>query len=100
MKLGASALVEPHQRKFTKASVVCFGCSSSIQWPESLTITTITLLAANFICSPNAAPRDLSPPMESTGIVNLVFDICSKSLAVCVHETKYCHDARIRPGRE
>ena len=58
------------------------------------------LLRLFLIWSPNASPKDLSPPIESTGIVNLVCDICAKSFAVCGHETKYSHDARIRPGRE
>src|SRR6266446_9397946 len=76
------------QRKFSSASVVSFGRSSEIQWPVSLNTTTLTSLATSFICSASSLPNDLSPPIDNTGIVNFVCEICAKSLASCGHEAK------------
>src|ERR1700739_468901 len=92
--------LEKVHKNFTKASIVCVGCSSIIQWPEFSTTTTLTSVATSFACSPNGTPNDLSPPIDSTGIVNLVLERSSKSLAACMNDTKYSQAARIRPGRE
>src|SRR5579864_3415940 len=60
------------QRNFSNASVVSFGCSSSTQCPVFFSTTTVASVATSVACCPSASPNDLSPPMVSTGMVNLV----------------------------
>ena len=60
------------QRNFCNASVVSFGCSSSTQCPVFFSTTTVASVATSLACCPSASPNDLSPPMVSTGMVNLV----------------------------
>src|SRR5439155_12106389 len=50
------------------AAMVASGCSSIIQWPEFLMITTVGLAEINLICAPSAAPLAFSPPIDATGI--------------------------------
>jgi hypothetical protein len=76
------------QRNLTIASVVSFGRSSRIQWPVSFKTTTVTSVATSFICAASSLPNDLSPPIDNTGIINFVWEICAKSLASCGHEAK------------
>ena len=37
-----------------------------------LSTTTVTLSATSFICSASSLPNDLSPPIDSTGMVSFV----------------------------
>jgi hypothetical protein len=60
------------QRNFCNASVVSFGRSSSTQCPVFFSTTTVASVATSLACCASASPNDLSPPMVSTGMVNLV----------------------------
>jgi hypothetical protein len=60
------------QRNFCNASVVSFGFSSSTQCPVFFSTMTVASVATSLACCPSASPNDLSPPMVSTGMVNLV----------------------------
>ena len=68
----------PH-RNFSKASVVCLGCSSKTQCPVSLRTTIVASVATIFICCPSSAPFAFSPPIARTGIVSLVFVIVPRN---------------------
>src|SRR6185312_14180497 len=86
-------------RNFVRASVVCWGCSSSSQCPVFFKMMTVTFDATDRICSASRTPFAFSPPITKTGIVNLVWESFAKSFAVWGNEAKYSHPARIRPGR-
>ncbi len=70
------------------ASVVSRGLSSITQWPVFTRTTDIAFVATIFACAASAAPFALSPPMVSTGIVNLVRESWAKSVAACWNDTK------------
>src|ERR1700687_114356 len=72
--LTRQAQCSERQRNFCNASVVSFGCSSSTQCPVFFSTTTVGSVASSLACWPRASPNDLSPPMVSTGMVNLVWE--------------------------
>ena len=80
--------------------MVCLGRSSISQWPVSFSSITVTLVATRFICGPRIAALAFAPAIDKTGMVNCVWAIWAKSLAVSGQAAKYAQPARIRPGRE
>jgi hypothetical protein len=58
------------------------------QWRVFSRTIVVTSDPTSFAYAPSAAPFAFSPPIDSTGMFNLVRDSSSNSLAVCGNETK------------
>ena len=70
-------------RNRTSASAVSFGRSSMSQCPVLARVMFVTFAATSCACFPSASPLAFSPPIERTGIVNLLWENREKSFAAC-----------------